>query len=176
MSRDSGSVIRVGDVLAVPLGPGMVGVGYVAAEYSPSLAFYLLLYGQSYPAIEDIEPRAVAGDPVLCGLTNDAKVFAGHWSVVGNLPPDPGSLPLPASKVGQRGQMIVEDVTGEFWRLATEDEIERLAYRKVVAPVRLENALKAHFGLRDWDPIFDDLRIVSPDRQARNIIVAPDEE
>jgi len=89
--------------------------------------------------------------------------------VIANVPPDIGALPLPASKLEEKGATIVEDVTGEFWRLATDDEIDRLSYRKVVAAVRLENALKAHFGLKDWDPIFDEMRIVAPDRQSRNL-------
>lgn len=60
--------------------------------------------------------------------------------------------------------------------MATEDEIDRLSYRKVVAAVRLENALKAHFGLKDWDPIFDEMRIVPPDRQSRNLFVFSGDE
>lgn len=176
MPKHEKSVIRVGDVLAIPLADGKIGVGYVAAEYSPSLAFYILLYGEMYPSIDEIGPLAVGGEPVLWGLTFDAKVHAGHWTVIGNFPPDIGALPLPASKLEEKGRTIVEDVTGELWRLATQDEVDRLAYRKVVAAVRLENALKAHFGLRDWDPAFDEMRIVPPDRQSRNLFVSSGDE
>jgi len=37
-------------------------------------------------------------------------------------------------------------------------ETEALRLRTVVAPVRLENALKAHNGVGGWDPKYDELR------------------
>lgn len=169
-------VMKVGDVLAIPLSNTRIGVGYVAAYYDPSLAFYVLLYGESYPTVDDIGLLASGGEPVLWGLTFDSKVHAGHWKVVGNVPPDGSTLRLPASKLEEDGRTILEDLTGEYWRLATDEEAQRLRYRKIVAPVRLENALKAHFGLTEWEPLFDELRIVSPEDQSRNIFVITGDE
>lgn len=169
--------INVGDVLAIPLGPNQVGVGYVVEYYDPSLAFYILAFGESYPTVDDIGPLATSGEPVLWALTFDSKVHAGHWKVVGNVRPAAGSLPLPAPKLEEHGWTILEDLTGEFWRLATDEESQRLRYRKIVAPVRLENALKAHFGITEWDPVFDEMRIAPPEDQSRNLFtITGDEE
>jgi hypothetical protein len=67
--------------------------------------------------------------------------------------------PLPAFKVAIGGpeDMYVEDFSGQKRRPATHAEAEILPYRTVVAPVRLERALRAKFGLAPWLEAYSDL-------------------
>jgi hypothetical protein len=54
--------------------------------------------------------------------------------------------------------MLVVDHEGVRRRRATEREVESLPFRTVVAPVRLEKALRAWRGLEPWLDAFDELR------------------
>lgn len=165
--KDRAPVVHVGDVLAIPLSDDEVGVGYVVAEYGEAYAFYVMLYPKTYPSTDAIDERATGDTPVMYGLTYDSKVFVGHWTVVGNVPPDVTALPLPAAKVGMRGETWVEDYTGSQRRIATAEERELLRFRTVVAPMRLEKALRAYAGLAEWSPVFDEMRVPDPPLQSR---------
>ena len=68
-------------------------------------------------------------------------------------------MPLPAFKVAVGGpeDMYVEDFSGQKRRPAGQSEAELLPYRNVVAPVRLEKALRAKHGLEPWVEAYTDL-------------------
>ncbi|KGN35044.1 hypothetical protein N802_02075 [Knoellia sinensis KCTC 19936] len=113
-------------------------------------------------ADEDVPSRLsdVLATPVrLLALSLDAKLHAGHWQTVGQAPIR-DDLPLPAYKeaVTSGDHVDVVDYTGLRRRRASKDEVESLPFRKVVAPVRLERALRASLGLEPWLAAFDDLK------------------
>jgi hypothetical protein len=53
----------------------------------------------------------------------------------------------------------VVDFSGERRRAATAAEAASLPIRKIVAPVRLERALRAALGMEPWLEPFDELRV-----------------
>lgn len=71
---------------------------------------------------------------------------------------------MPAYKivVGAPDNHFVEDYTGTRRRPATPSEANRLPFRTVVAPVRLELALQASLGEGPWHEEFDLLRPHGP--------------
>lgn len=152
--------LKVGDVFVVPTGDGRAGVGQVAAKYGKDAYFFVIFDG-----LIDVEASAervlelVEGSVLFLSLSMDAKLHAGHWTVVGNAPVR-REIPMPAYKVamGKPGDYAVEDYSGVRRREATPLEADALPYRKVVAPVRLEKALRAHLGLLPWDDAYDELR------------------
>jgi hypothetical protein len=73
--------------------------------------------------------------------------------VTENLP----GVPQPVFKVNHAGQMFLESRDRTVFRPASSSEEQVLRLRNVVAPVRLEKALKAHNGLGDWNPRYDEL-------------------
>lgn len=75
-------------------------------------------------------------------------------------PVDP-AIPLPAYKeaVGSAMHVEVVDFSGARRRPATLSAAASLPNRKVVAPVRLERALRAGLGLEPWLEPFDELRV-----------------
>jgi hypothetical protein len=152
--------LKTGDVFVVPLGDGRAGVGQVVGSYGKD-AYFFAIFDAAFPA-DEVERRAneVVREPVLfVALSMDAKIHAGHWTVVGSSPV-PEHVPLPAYKeaVGSPTQFDVVDYAGSRRRPATQVEAATLPNRKVVAPVRLEKALRASKGLEPWLEIFDELR------------------
>jgi hypothetical protein len=152
--------LNVGDVFTVPTGDGRAGVGQVVGIYGKD-AYFLAIFNVALPAEEAAERAtdALAAPVLLMALSLDAKIHAGHWTVVARAPVDPAT-PLPAYKeeVGSPRRVDVVDHSGGRRRVATSTEATLLPNRKIVAPVRLERALRAALGLEPWLDAFDELR------------------
>lgn len=147
--------LRVGDVFSVPLDDRSFGVGQVVATFGKN-AYFLALFAPAFAREERLDLEQALGSPVaLLALSLDAKIAAGDWVVLGN-EPVAHDLPLPAYKemVGGPERVDVVDFSGERRRRAQGDEAERLPNRKIVAPVRLEKALKAKHGLEPWNDAY----------------------
>lgn len=151
----------LGDVFVVPTGDGRAGVGQVVGRYGKD-AYFLAIFETVLPQAEAAgrATEALSGPVRLLALSLDAKVHAGHWPVVGRAPVSQ-SVPLPAYKeaVGGPMQYDVVDHSGLRRRPATVAEVEKLPNRKVVAPVRLERALRGLLGLEPWLSAFDELLV-----------------
>ena len=105
-----------------------------------------------------------SGSVKILALSMDALLFHGHWQVVGHRDVVRG-LPWPAYKEGVSppGTYEIVDHAGRLRRRATGAEVERLPFRSVVAPIRLEKAIQALHGLSEWNAAYDELRPVSRD-------------
>jgi len=155
------SKLGLGDVFIVPTGDGRAGIGQVVGAYGKD-AYFLAIFEGTLP-VEVAADRAIEAlsTPVrLLALSLDAKVHAGHWTVVGRAPVSE-SIPLPGYKeaVGGPMQFDVVDYSGSRRRPATAAEVDLLPNRKIVAPVRLERALRALGGLEPWLSAFDELLV-----------------
>ena len=151
--------LEIGDVITVPIDNDRIGIGQVAAKYLNE-GYYFVVFETDYPISALPSPReAVTDEVALVALSLDAKIAAGHWKIVGNEPVRP-DLPLPAYKetVGAPDRVDVVDFSGTRRRRATPAEISRLRNRKVIAPVRLERALRALHGTGQWQDAYDELR------------------
>lgn len=151
---------RVGDVFTIPTGDGRAGVGQVVASYGKD-AFFLVVF-EPVVSISDLPASmldVLAGPVQLLALSLDAKFYAGHWHIVDRAPVRE-DLPLPAYKeaVASADHIDVVDYSGSRRRRANKEEAASLPNRKIVAPVRLERALRASLGLEPWLEAFDDLR------------------
>ena len=154
----SGLKLRAGDVFTVPIEGSRVGVGQIVASYRKD-AFYFAIFDTTSEdaAAVDLE-HATRQGVVFLALSLDAKLAAGHWKVIGHLPVR-SEMPLPAFKevVGSPDRVDVVDYTGERRRPARGGEVHLLPNRKVVAPVRLEKALRAKHGLEPWIEAYSEL-------------------
>ena len=151
---------QVGDVYAVPMGDERFGLTQVVATYGRD-AYYFAVFGfpTSSEALSEPFDEVLTAPVLFLALSPDAKVHAGHWTFLGNAPVR-GDVPLPAYKesVGTADHVDVVDYSGTRRRRASRQEVELLANRKVVAPVRLERALRASLGLEPWVEVYDELR------------------
>lgn len=138
----------VGDIFTIPLADGDVAVGQVVARYLA--AYYLAVFGTRVSGGGEFDLDWISKqDLAFVVLTLDAKFVNGDWCVVGSGPV--ASVPLPAYKEMVRpGEWDVVDYSGELRRPATAGEARALPNRTVVAPVRLEKAIRARHGLEPW--------------------------
>ena len=151
-----GITAQVGDVFLIPIDDGRNGVGQVVANWKGEL--YIAVYDL---ALSDpiVDARIVLGQtPLFVALSLDAKLWHGHWPIIGNVHESVSRIPQPVFKVFVEGVTYVESRDRSLLRPASRDEAEGLRFRNVVAPVRLQNALNAHFGLGEWLSQYDDLR------------------
>lgn len=150
--------LKVGDVFTVPIDDGRAGIGQIVATYGKD-AYYFAIFDVVAPNSGSIDlEQALNARVVFLALSLDAKLAAGHWALVGHQPVRQ-DMPLPAFKeaVGSPDRIDVVDYAGEQRRPAEGAEAELLPNRKVVAPVRLEKALRAKHGLEPWTEAYSDL-------------------
>jgi hypothetical protein len=138
-------------VFSVPLDDRRFGLGQVVGTFGKD-AYFLALFEPAFTRGEQLDlEQVVQGAVAFLALSFDAKIAAGDWVVIGNQPVS-ADTPLPAYKemVGGPDRVDVVDFSGERRRRAQGEEAEWLPNRKIVAPVRLEKALKAKHGLEPW--------------------------
>ena len=151
-----GIKVKVGDVFLIPIkGEEWVG-GQLLANRMKELyvAVYPKLVKKGETSVEDI----IQQEPLFLALTLDAKLWHGHWPIIGNTKKNIHTLPQPFFKWDSQKGTMIESRDQRVRRLAKAHEIPYLKYRTVVAPIILENAAKAHFGIGNWDYDYDDLK------------------
>ncbi len=147
---------RVGDVFLLPIEGSRMGIGQVAGDRQGEL--YFVIYDVVHETAE-VEPASVLREtPLFAALSMDAKIYHGDWPIIGNVPENLARIPQPVFKVDQGGQTFLESRDRSVYRPASSAEAETLRLRTVVAPIRLEKALKAYNGVGEWTEIYDDLR------------------
>ena len=145
----------VGDVFLIPLDDERYGIGQMAGNWKGEL--YVVVYDKvvtQEASLADVD----GADLQFAALTLDAKLHHGDWRIIGNRRDNLGDLPQPWFKVSVSGETYVETRDRSATRRATPTEVANLRLRTVVAPVRIENALKALHGLAEWNARYDDLR------------------
>lgn len=150
-----GNKAHIGDVFLVPIDDSRFGIGQITGDWKGEL--YVVIYDAT--VADDIDAEAVlSGVPLFAALTLDAKIYNGDWRIIGSVKDNLDRIPQPAFKVNQGGQVFLESRDRSISRPASASEAESLRPRTVVAPIRLESALKAYNGLGDWHSRYDDLR------------------
>jgi hypothetical protein len=148
----------IGDVFTVPIDDQRSGIGQVVGTYGKDAYFLAIFDVVATASDERLLDGVVKSRVLFLALSMDAKLAAGHWTVVGRQPV-PSKMPLPAFKesVGSPGNYEVVNYDGTLRRPATSAEVDLLPNRKVVAPVRLEKALRAKHGIGPWLEAYTDL-------------------
>ena len=155
--------LSIGEIFLIPTGGDHFALGQVVGVYGGN-AYYLVTFkrrlgrGSLTPAGLS---ESQASDPEMIALTLDARFHSGDWEVVGLLPVTK-MVSLPDSiECDAEGKLWVVDHAGSILRPALTREDLLLPYRKIVAPIRLENALKARDGNANWRAEYDEL-LISP--------------
>lgn len=147
---------KVGDVFLIPIDDSKFGIGQIAGDWKGEL--YIVIY-DVVRRLGEVDPTSVSSErPLFAALSLDAKIHNGDWRIIGNVTENLDRVPQPVFKVNQDGQVFVESRDRSITRPASHSEAEALRLRTVVAPIRLENALKAAQGIGEWNPKFDELR------------------
>ena len=147
--------LKVGDVFLVPLDGERYGIGQLAGDWKGEL--YVVIF--NHVVARDALPAEIDGaDLQFAALTLDAKFYHGDWLVIGNRRDNLPAIPQPLFKIEMGGHTYLESRDRSVTRRASKNEDAVLRHRTVVAPVRIENALKALHGLGEWNSRYDELR------------------
>lgn len=151
---------KTGDVFQIPLDSDRVAYGIVVDGQSPNPIF-VAVFGEAHPSDSDVPLSEIEGaEPALVALTLDAKIWHGHWPVVGSAAVDRSRFPFPCFKqaVGSVENIQVFSYDGQRHREASREEIVALDYRRTYAPIVVEKAVRALHGIQPWEERFQRLR------------------
>lgn len=154
---DMNTIPTVGDVFLVPLDEISAAGGHVIA-IRENEELYVAILDRRLRRSESDPEVAIAGNPVLLTLSFDGKLSNGEWPIIGNLAEAIERYPHPAFKIKHAGTMSIESRDKNVRRPATVDELEVLQNRSVASPMIIEDAIKAHFGLGEWNDSYDKRR------------------
>ena len=141
---------KVGDVFLVPLDEVSAAGGHVISIREGE-ELYLAVFDQRLKLNETDPIVAIGGSPVFLTLSFDAKFWHGNWPIIGNRADLTERYPQPNYKIKHAGVMSLESRDRKILRPALFNELEILRYRSVAAPVIIEDAIRAHFGIGEWD-------------------------
>ena len=147
---------KVGDVFLIPLDNTFAAGGIVISIWEGE-ELYLAVFNQRLSLNETDSIAATNGQPALLALTLDAKFWHGNWRIIGNQASLVGQYPQPNFKVKHAGVMSLVSRDRSVCRPASQDDLEILRYRSVAAPAIIEDAIKAYFGIGQWDEDNDEL-------------------
>lgn len=141
---------KVGDVFLIPLDQKFAVGGYVISIREEA-ELYLAIMGQRTMR-ERADPQSILAEtPALLTLSFDGKLHNGDWPIIGNLPDAVDHYPQPAFKIRRAGTTFVESRDKRVRRPATKDELDFLQNRSVASPMIVEDAIRAHLGLSEWN-------------------------
>src|SRR5689334_3915926 len=111
-----------GDVFLIPLERDKSAVGQVITVRYSNL--YVAIFGREISRLHDDLVPVVWERPIFLTLTLDAKLFHGHWQIVGNFVDNLESFPRPAFKVGLADGVHIESLDAKSTRKASEIDIQ----------------------------------------------------
>lgn len=145
--------VKVGDVFLVLLVGIGWAIGQLISDYKGDL--YVAIFGQRVKRPMWIRIVLLLQSEFF-GAKADAKLFHGDWPIMGNVQKNLTSFPQPAFKVLQSGVTYIESRDQMFSRPASASEVNLLIYRSISSPAVIENAVRAHLGIGDWSPHYDE--------------------
>ncbi len=153
-----GTTAKKGDLFSIPLDEKYFCLGVVAEKWEKEL--YIVLFEEKFDNTADLsEVKLEKLTPIFASSSLDAKIWHGHWPIV-RRGCDTSKIIQPIYKVEEPGGIVVETFDRKFRKRVGSDVSDRLRYRKGVAPVRLEKAIKSYHGFGEWDSMFEELRFI----------------
>jgi hypothetical protein len=145
------SKLKIGDVFSVPIDSYRMGYGRIVDKFEKVL-IYCVFYSDLLSA-----EKGTGSEILLAGITAGAKIKNGDWETIGNDLAGLDEIRKPNFKVMMQGSMYVVDFADKRRRKIGEEEADILNFRSIVAPIRYQNALIAHFGMGEWERPYDKL-------------------
>lgn len=148
---------EIGDVFRLTIDSHRVGFGQIVARYGRD-AYYFAIFEQPYQLGDQVNVASVVSSQVaFLALSLDALLVRGDWEVIGRH--DPPELRWPVYKETVAPDVFeAVDHAGEHRRPISHAEAASLPTRSIVAPVRVQNALRALHGAAPWHDAYDRLR------------------
>ncbi|UKB82742.1 immunity 26/phosphotriesterase HocA family protein [Chryseobacterium sp. MEBOG06] len=145
--------LNEGDVFAIPLGNSEFGLGQIINFPKTSDAFIVVIFNEKIAELNEFDKINIDDLKIIfLGYTFDAKLYYKDWQIIGNYKDNIQSIPLPFFKLGTSDDARLVDYKSKVLKHLDESQFDELVYKSEIAPIRYENALKAHFGLQEWIP------------------------
>ena len=146
--------VKAGDVFQIPIDEARYAYGQVAKKGD---VLRVLTYNKTFPSNEVPEISNILQQEVLLLTdTMDALIYHGEWKICGNAPVR-NDLPKPKFKFGSEPTFYIIEHDSEYQRIATVEETNQLDFQFSVAPIRIQNAMQAYFGVKEWKSDYDKL-------------------
>ncbi len=145
---------RSGDVFLIPLDTDRFAVGQVVR--GGTLELYVVIYDKIV-GTKDPVPELGGQKVLFAALTIARKLLDGDWPVVGSQPGNLDRLPVPWFRLEEGGRTYAQSLDRAHVRKVDETATERLRDRNLVAPARIEQALRAHHHRGQWQAHYDEL-------------------
>lgn len=142
----------------MPIDEQRIGFGQIVSTRSHN--FIMIVFEGTWDKNEKPKLKEIAQREILfMGYSMDAKLYHKHWEIIGNYNKNLKQIELPYYRLGTPpDEIYLLDHTGKKIRPCTEEEFEKLKYRKVKAAVEYELALKAYYGQQEWEEDFEELK------------------
>jgi hypothetical protein len=149
---------KVGDIFSIPVSSDENGFGQIVNIPDRNTLIIALFNIKKEKNIQVDLEEIINSEIVFLGYSLDAKLYHKHWLIIGNNTSNIDRVKLPYNKLGTSPDIYIVNYKGEKLRVANTQEFEQLLYQTVIAPVRYENALKAHFKFQEWKEEYDKIR------------------
>jgi hypothetical protein len=151
--------------MSSPIDDDRSAIGVVASKWQKELLLFV------FDALrhDGIDLRDVTSrEPLIASSSLDAKLWHGHWPVIGHVDTDYSSM-QPVYKVQTPDGWIAESFDRKWQVPIDATAAGDMRFRKCVAPIRIERATQAYFRRAEWEPEFDDVlyRNVAKSRNLR---------
>ncbi|WP_306353666.1 Imm26 family immunity protein [Flavobacterium sp. '19STA2R22 D10 B1'] len=146
--------LKIGDIFTIPLSEKEVGFGQIVCFPNSKNAFIMCVFDIKQSKETPIEIQKICNTPLLfLGYSTDAKLYHKHWEIIGNSIKNIDSITMPYFRLGTPPKDIyLINYKGDRLKSINIKEFDMLDYETNYAPIRYENALKAHFGFGEWIP------------------------
>lgn len=150
-----GKRTKKGDIFKIPINEESFAIGVVLTNTSGVLR--VGVFDMVATSADKLDLNEIVNQKFkFLTDTMDALIWHGDWEIMGATKHKFDNLPEPKFKIGQ-DEILVTNYDQTQTRRAKPDEINFLDYKFSVAPIRVENAVKAYNGLLPWDKEFDKL-------------------
>ena len=151
--------LKTGDIFKIPISEVSNAIGQIISTAQKG-SLTVIIFEGLYNVNSIIDPEEVTKERVLFfANTFDAKFYHKHWPTTVNYISNIRNICLPVYKLGIEDSLRYEDF---FMKSLTEEVLaiiqkSKVGYRSYVAPIRVENAVKAYYKLADWMDEYDGL-------------------
>ena len=151
--------LKEGDLFKVAANSLQYAVGQIISiPNKESIA--ILIFEGLYSIESDIDVVVVIKKDILFfANTFDAKFYHKHWIVFANHTTNLTAIRLPVYKLGTENSLYYEDFyQRQLPQTALNlEQKSNVSYRNYVAPIRIENAIKAFYKFTEWNSDYDKL-------------------
>lgn len=151
--------LKEGDLFKMQISESSYAIGQILSIPKKD-SLTVIVFEGLYNTTSSPNPDEITQEQILfLANTFDAKFYHKHWVIFANYPNNLHNIGLPIYKLGTENSPQYEDFFQNQLPSNTINSIEKdkIGYRNYVAPIRVENAVKAFYKIEEWKTDYDKL-------------------